>query len=242
MDQTVVPGRRKRRPRRPARTRTHGWPAPAAAARGPAASSARRRRSHLELRAAGRVETWVLRRASRRRWKAAPRGRATGLVPYQEQTRAVPSWASSPSDAARPGSRWPRRPGRRPGRRSRRPPPRRCRPGRPPGPRRPRRRPGGPGPARPAPPPRPGQQQRRTRPDRAQAHDNGRLPQPGRGVQADLEGGLDHRVQGGGPRVQVADRDGVPGVDDEPVLVRVEGEDALALWKAGAAATRPTAL
>jgi hypothetical protein len=65
--------------------------------------------------------------------------------------------------------------------------------------------------------------------DRAQPDDHDRLPHPGVGVQRDLEGGLDRRVQDGRPRVEVVDGHGVAGVGHEPVLVGVEGEHPLPL-------------
>jgi hypothetical protein len=88
--------------------------------------------------------------------------------------------------------------------------------------------------------PGPAQQRRHQDADRAQARDHDRLPQPGRGVQGHLEGGLDHRVQGGGPRVQVVDRNGVGGAGHEPVLVGMEGEHPLALPERPGWADDPT--
>jgi hypothetical protein len=51
----------------------------------------------------------------------------------------------------------------------------------------------------------------------------------GTGIQAYLEGGLDHRVHGGLAGIHPLHRNSLPGIDREPVLVGVEGEDQLAL-------------
>ena len=77
--------------------------------------------------------------------------------------------------------------------------------------------------------PGPGQQHGDKGADRAQADHHGDLSQAGPGIKADLESRLDQGIQGGGARIQPVDGNRLAGVDDEPVLMGVEGEDELAL-------------
>src|SRR5690606_30586522 len=82
-------------------------------ASGASGSSSSRRRATARRRAcvqrpdraAGTVDTWVLRTTRRRRWKSPPSGSGTSLVPYQDTTSTSPSWARSPSALRRASGR-----------------------------------------------------------------------------------------------------------------------------------------